>query len=111
MNSLSVGDQPQRFPRNTQTDLEFRTYRHPLHESAEMAGQEFVLLVTAVKTDFLPEQAGGNADANAGDFRVRQCAPPKMDPRRALRYLKISSRSGATSSFRTSVPPSTAYWT
>jgi hypothetical protein len=79
LNASALIDQAQRLSWNTQADFKFRADRNPFDKPSEVIGQEFVFLVATVEADFFSQQAGGNADPNAGMAAQSHSAPPNID--------------------------------
>ena len=59
-----VAHEPQRFPRRAEADFHFRADGDPSEIPPQRVDDERVGLVPAVVAHPLPQQAGGNADAN-----------------------------------------------
>jgi hypothetical protein len=63
---IGVALQAHRFARGAHADFDLRADRYQLAPGGQGAGQPAVVLVAAVEAHFLPQQAGTDADAQAG---------------------------------------------
>ena len=60
----SVADDPDRLPRDAESDLDLRADGHETHEATEDVREKGLAFVSSVVSHALAEQARGYADAN-----------------------------------------------
>ena len=69
--SGAVADQTQGFAGRTHSDLDLGADCHPFDVPGEDAREERIALVPAVESHFLPKEARGDSEPNAGRHRGR----------------------------------------
>src|SRR5690349_9437117 len=74
---LNIADQPHRFAGSTQSCLNLRTDRDPLHIAAQYLCQKLVLFMSTVEADFVAEETTADAKAERTGPPLVPCRWPR----------------------------------